>query len=132
MLFLQPTIRSNGRNHTNEIAIMLGHDVIPRYKALQIAVRMGLDLVELLHVSFSFSVVCASLGNFHFSWLSRHPRRSTGNQTVQHWRLKDQMKAVMLHEAGVKGCEDSSLAKAEGRNLMGSTSQFAEPGTDTA
>ncbi|KAI5010015.1 hypothetical protein ZWY2020_012152 [Hordeum vulgare] len=36
-----------------------GHDVIPRYKALQIAVRMGLDLVELLHVSFSFSVVCA-------------------------------------------------------------------------
>ncbi|KAI4994217.1 hypothetical protein ZWY2020_029265 [Hordeum vulgare] len=23
-----------------------GHDVIPRYKALQIAVRMGLDLVE--------------------------------------------------------------------------------------
>ncbi|KAI5000823.1 hypothetical protein ZWY2020_010782 [Hordeum vulgare] len=36
-----------------------GHGVIPRYKALQIAVRMGLDLVELLHVSFSFSVVCA-------------------------------------------------------------------------
>ncbi|KAE8766565.1 Translation initiation factor IF-3 [Hordeum vulgare] len=38
-----------------------GHDVIPRYKALQIAVRMGLDLVELLHVSFSFSVVCAQV-----------------------------------------------------------------------
>ncbi|KAI4988221.1 hypothetical protein ZWY2020_029851 [Hordeum vulgare] len=38
-----------------------GHDVIPRYKALQMAVRMGLDLVELLHVSFSFSVVCAQV-----------------------------------------------------------------------
>ncbi|KAI4966617.1 hypothetical protein ZWY2020_037831 [Hordeum vulgare] len=38
-----------------------GHDVIPRYKALQIAVRMGLDLVELLHVPFSFSVVCAQV-----------------------------------------------------------------------
>ncbi|KAI5006302.1 hypothetical protein ZWY2020_033545 [Hordeum vulgare] len=38
-----------------------GHDVIPRYKALQIAIRMGLDLVELLHVSFGFSVVCAQV-----------------------------------------------------------------------
>ena len=42
-------------------SIFAGHDVIPRYKALQIAVRMGLDLVEVLHVSFSFSVVCAQV-----------------------------------------------------------------------
>lgn len=43
-----------------------GHNVVPGHEALQMAVRMGLDLVEVLHISFFFSC-CAQVLAFSYS-----------------------------------------------------------------